>query len=567
MYTLNKYKKNIANLINKTLKEELVFIDDFVYPPNPEMGDLSLPCFALAKKMKKSPTEIAGMIMSEFSDCAEVTGTKIVGPYLNFTLNKTIIAKDILTEIENKQNSYGKNNIGNNEKVMIEFSNVNTHKEFHVGHLRNICYGDAVTKLLKANGNKVIPVSYINDFGIHVAKTLWMLKYHRNSHKITENKGRFLGQTYSMSTKKAKEDPTSSQMIEAMMKSIESRKGEEFKLWQETREWSIEQFDNIYKELQVKFDNTFYESDFIEKGLDMVAELYKKEILVRSEGAIIADLQEYNLNVLMFLRSNGTALYPVADLALAGAKFDKYNLNKSIYITDNRQSLHFKQLFKVLELTGHKEEFVHLEYDIVTLPSGAMSSRSGNVITYEDLRDKLVEKIKEETKKRHEDWSNKQIEKTALTIAIGVIKFEMLKVGANQIITFDIEKALEFSGYTATYLQYSVARINSIIRKADIKFDNEINFKELKEDKEKELILKLAKYPNIVAQAGNKYDPSIISKYLFELGQLFNDYYHSFQILKSEKEIKIARLYLLSQTKNVLKNGLKLLGIDILEEM
>ncbi|MCK5416118.1 arginine--tRNA ligase [Candidatus Parcubacteria bacterium] len=568
MYTLEKHKKKIVNQINKILEKKIVKVDDLEYPPNPEMGDLSLPCFSLAKKIGKSPADIASYLMSEFDRGEMVKGIKIVGFYLNFTLNKIKMTEGVLNEIKSDKNEYGKNGNGKGKRVMIEFSNANTHKEFHVGHLRNLCYGDSVVKLLNANGSKVIPVSYINDFGIHVAKTLWAYKNFKINEKLPENKGYFLGQTYVLANTKIEEDKTVSQIIEMTMKSIESRKGEEYELWKKTRQWSIEQFDKIYNELEVKFDDTFYESDFIEKGLDMVGELYEKEVLVKSEGAVIANLEKYDLGVLMFVRSNGTTLYPVADLALAGAKFDKYNLDKSIYVTDNRQGLHFKQLFKVLELTGHKEKFVHLGYDVVKLPFGMMSSRSGNVITYEDLREQLVVRITEETKKRHKDWSEEKIKKVAHVISVGVIKFEMLKVGANQIITFDIEKALEFSGFTVVYLQYSCARISSIIRKSKVEnLEFEVDFNTLLEDREKNLVLKLAKYPEIVIRAGEKYDSSIVIKYIFELGQMFNDYYHSVQILSAENKVRNARLVLLEQIRQVIENGLQLLGIEILEEM
>lgn len=569
MYLLDKYKKQVVNQINKIFGKKVVKEAELSYPPNLEMGDLSLPCFAIAKEIGKSPADAAKEILSNFNRGGFIDGIKIVGPYLNFTFKKSKLSENVLNEINDLKDEYGKNNSGKKERVMVEFSNANTHKEYHVGHLRNLCYGDAVTKLLNANGSHAIPVSYINDFGIHVAKTLWAYQNFRKNEKLPENKGYFLGQTYVMSAKKAEEDKTASQMIEMTMKKIESRKGEEYELWKETRKWSIEQFNKIYQELNIEFKDTFYENEYIDKGLDMVGSLYEKEILKKSDGAVIADLEKYNLGVLVFLRSNGTALYPVADLALAGEKFKKYNLDKSIYVTDNRQGLHFKQLFKVLELMGHKEKFIHLEYEVVKLPSGMMSSRSGNVVTYEDLKDKLLLRVREETKKRHSDWSDEKIEEAARVISVGAIKFEMLKVGAMQIITFDIEKSLEFSGFTAAYLQYSCARISSILRKADIKeWKNvKVDFVKLKEDKEGALVLKLAKYPEIVKRAGDSYDPSVICKYLFELGQMFNDYYHAVQVLNTEEDEKNSRLYLLLQIKNVIKNGLGLIGIDVLDEM
>jgi arginyl-tRNA synthetase len=329
----------------------------------------------------------------------------------------------VIEKIQKEKDEYGNNKSGNKEKVMIEYSNVNTHKQYHVGHLRNICYGDSVNKILKANGNKAIPVSYVNDFGIHVAKTLWWLYHEDNvrAKKITdskefEKKGYFLGETYVESSKKIKEYKNAKTEISKLMKSIETRKGKEYEKWKKTRTWSINEFKKIYKDLDVKFDEYFYESEYIEEGLKILKELLEKGILEESDGAIIANLEKYNLGVLVILRTDGTATYPVADLALANAKIKKYKLDKSIYVVDDRQSLYFRQLFKILELMGYKQNMVHLGHDFVKLPSGMMSSRSGNVITYKELKDKILNYLKEETKKRHSDWSEKKIEKTVLFI-------------------------------------------------------------------------------------------------------------------------------------------------------
>ena len=352
------------------------------------------------------------------------------------------------------------------------------------------------------------------------------------------------------------------------MKKIESRSGFYYKLWRKTRTWSIDGLAKIYKELGVKFDRIFYESDVIEKGLDMVAKLDKKGVLVKSQGAIIADLNKYNLGVLVFIRSDGTALYPVADLPLAEEKFKKYKINKSIYVVDVRQSLYFKQLFKLLELLGYKKEMKHLGYEFVKLPEGMMSSRSGLVITYEDLREQVIKKAVSETKKRHKNWSEKEVAEVVRKLVNGAMKFEMLKVGADKIITFDIEQALRFDGFTAAYLQYTCARINSINKKAKKQKNKKtIDYNNLSESKESRLIMKLAQYPETVELAGKNCAPNELAKYLFELAQEFNDYYHSVPVLKAKTAVRQARLALISAVRQTLENGLKLLGIEVMEEM
>ncbi|MEK7557833.1 MAG: arginine--tRNA ligase [Patescibacteria group bacterium] len=568
---IEKIKQSIAEAINKIVKKDIVKATNLIYPPNQNFGDLSLPCFELAKEFKKTSVEMAEFLTSKIKLDNIILTTKVIGPYLNFILDKSKLATIIIEEILSAEQSYGLNNLGNKEKVMIEYSNANTHKEYHVGHLRNICYGDAVAKILLANGYKVSSVSYINDFGIHVAKTIWAYQSFYEKEKEPINKGYFLGKVYVRACEELEKNKEDKSAVGLIMKNIESRQGIDYQLWKETRQWSIDGFDKIYQKLKIKFDQIFYESEYIDNGLDMVVKLYQKFFLIKSEGAVIADLEKFNLGVLLFLRSDGTALYPVADLPLAIEKFKKYKINKSIYVVDARQSLYFKQLFKVLELLGFKQEMKHLSYEFVKLPEGMMSSRTGNVITFDDLYLQALEKALLEIKKRHQDWNDEKIKLVAKKIVIGVLKFEMIKVSADKVITFDIEQALRFDGFTSTYLQYTVARINSIMSKSKVESrkskKSEVVLDNLKDIKEHFLIIKLAKYPEIIKIAGENYDPSEIAKYLFELAQEFNDYYHSVQILKTEEEIMQARLALIMAVKQVVMNGLELLGIEVVEEM
>jgi arginyl-tRNA synthetase len=619
LYAWEKIKQNIAANLSKILNKEIT-ADKLVLPPNPEMGDLGLPLFDLAKETGKNPAELAREIAEKYPAEGEAKA-KAAGPYLNFILEKKYLAENILAEIAEQKEEYGKNNTPRpsafaeatadksetpldrgelrNEKIVLEFSNGNTHKELHIGHLRNICYGDSLTKILKASGASAIPVSYINDFGIHVAKTLWDLDSYvkenlggKNIEDFSEaERGYLLGKIYVDASQKEKANPDLTAEIGAWKQKIENREGEEYALWQKTRLWSIANFAAVYADLDIKFQDTLYESELVEEGKKIVEELLAKNILKKSEGAIIADLTEYKLDVLVFVRSNGTATYSVADLALAREKERRYSPDESIVIVDIRQELYFKQLFKILELSGAKEKFLHLGYDFVKLPSGMMSSRTGNVITYQELKEEILNKCVAETKKRHEDWDEEKIKDNAKKIGLGAIKFEMLKVGAKSIITFDIEKALSLEGYTSAYIQYAYARIRSILRKnSPLERGGELPLlggvdaprgrgglasrgvltmagENLSETKEIGLIKKMALYPEIVEAAGKSYDPSEIAKYVYEVAQLLNDYYHAVPVLQAEEEIKNARLALLSSVAQVIQNGLALLGIETVEEM
>ncbi|PIZ09978.1 arginine--tRNA ligase [Candidatus Falkowbacteria bacterium CG_4_10_14_0_8_um_filter_41_36] len=542
---------------------------DISYPPNSELGDLSLAVFAVAQG--KNPVEVAQKISQSLNQNKKlktlVAEIKAVGPYVNFFLNYDNLGNQVLTAIKKEKDKYGQNNSGQRAGVMIEFSNGNTHKEVHIGHLRNICFGDSVTKLLAESGYKAIPVSYINDFGIFVAKTLWQYKKNEAHYQSMKGgQGYILGTCYKDAVSALENNDDTKAEVTQIMKEIESRRGNYYRLWRKTRLWSIAYLKEIYQELEIKFKKTFYESKVIADGLKIVNQLIQKKILIKSEGAIIADLEKYNLGVLPIIRSDSTALYPVADLALAVKKFQTNKITESIHVVDVRQGLYFKQIFKILELMGYQQKMTHLAYDFVTLPSGMISSRSGNVITYRELLDEAREQAITETKAKRIDWSDKKIKQVATEIALSTIKFEMLKVSSQKTITFDIKEALKFEGYTATYLQYTHARITSLAKKGGGK-KVKADYKLLSEPFEKTLIIKMAKYPEVVLRAAGSYAPSEITKYLFELGQDFNDYYHNIQIIKSDPKTKAARLELTGAVGQIIKNGLKLLGLKAINEI
>jgi arginyl-tRNA synthetase len=565
MFFLERVKNDIIKALN--LEQ-----GSFSYPPDSKLGDLSLACFSLAKDKSLNPMELAKNLAIEASAKENLKSLfsriEAIGPYVNFYFLPFVLATEVINEIKNFGSCYGNNENGGGQRVMIEYSNGNTHKEYHVGHLRNIAYGEAVKNLLNKNGCQAIPVSYINDFGIHAAKTIWNWNLSPVYEERPESKGFLLGKCYAQASQKLIDNNEGKEAVSSIMKNIESREGADYKLWQKTRQWSIDYFNNIYKELSIRFEHIFYESEVVDTGLKMVDDLLARGILKKSEGAIIADLSEYNLGVLPVIRSDGTALYPVADLALASEKFNRYNLDQSIYVVDVRQSLHFKQLFKVLELSGYKQPMIHLSYDFVTLPEGMMASRSGNVITYEDLKEKIKHHLADETAKRHSDWTPSRINHVAMSLTISTIKFEMLKVGAEKTITFNIEEAARFDGLTACYLIYSYARMKSLLRKGGFmcrlfKIDRTL----LKETKEKDLLVKMAKYPEIISLASQKYNPSELTKYLFELSKMFNDYYHEVNILKADKSVKAARLLLVKNLSTLIFNAFSILGLEALEEM
>lgn len=550
---LNLIKEKIAKTFN--IEESL-----FVYPPNNELGDISLPLFSLSKEKGESPNSLALKIKEEVLSLDDFTDVfekiEVVGPYLNFFINKKYLINETIKFVLNNSQNLFYNDFGQQKKVVFEYSNANTHKEIHIGHLRNIVLGDSLVKIYLANGFDAHSVSFINDFGINTAKTVWFYK---------NKKEKNIGLCYSQAVAELEKNSDINKEVGEIMSDIEKRHGENYKLWQETKDLSLLDFKKVYDILDVDFEKTYFESDLIDEGLEIVDDYLKRGIFKKSEGAIIADLEDYKLGVLPVIRSNGTALYPVADLALANRKFQDFSgLKKSFLVVDVRQSLHFKQLFKVLELAGYQNDFTHLSYDFVKLPEGMMSSRSGNAVSFEFLFEKIVERLSQESKKRHEDWSDDKILENSHKLAVAILKFEMLKISPNKIITFDIEEALRFEGFNALYIIYSLVRMKSILRKADFDFsfaDLDRLLINLEEDLEKNICLDILKFGDVVFKAGKDNDPSEIAKYLFSFIQNFNNYYQKINILKAEEKTMQARIVLIKSCILLIENAFSLLGI------
>jgi len=550
--------------IKKIVAEKLAINSkSLVYPQNHDWGDFSLPLFKLAQENNVAPEVMAEELQNKILSDNDLSGillkTEIIGSYLNFFLKPDYLANQILNDVLQYKNKYGWNNLGQKEITVFEFSNVNTHKNFHIGHLRNLCFGDSMVNIFKANGFYSYPVSYINDFGIHTAKAIWSYQkaYSKN-----------LNECYTETVKKISDDPKVAEEVSVIMSDIEKHQGKNYSLWKKTRKISLKEFKEVYKKNNIKFKKTYFESEVINNGFKIVKNLIADGILIKSQGAIIADLENYNLGVLPFIRTDGTALYPVADLALAEVKERNFKgLKDSYIVVDIRQSLYFKQLAKVLSLAGYRQKINHLPYEFITLPEGMMSSRSGNAIPYFTLYEKIKNCLIIETKKRHDDWSDKKIEKNCQTLTVAILKFEMLKVSPEKIIVFDIDEAVKFDGFNALYILYGLVRIKSLLKKAKFKNNGKFAGSFLNTKIEKDLLLHLAKYPEVIIQARQKYDQSEIIKYLFELFQMFNDYYQKVKILSGDFKALNTRLTFVYAISLVAENALGILNIKPLNEI
>ena len=563
---------DIKQYIHTALQSAGVVGDiELTAPPNPDMGDFAFACFGVAKEWKISPVDAAKKIEASFgnSKSSLINKVQVMGPYVNFYLDAGKAAELVVQDVLKKGKKYGVNNSGKGKKVMIEYPSNNTHKEFHIGHFRNVCIGNALVRLYEQNGYKAYPVNYLNDFGSHVAKCLWGLQKFHASEKMPENKQKWLGDIYAEASQKLKDNPDFAPEVAEIQKQLEAKDKKIWPLFIKTRAWSIDQFEKIFKDLGVKHKAVFFEKDLKAKGQKLVDELLKKGVATVGEGgAIIIDLSQYKLEVALLRKSNGAGLYLTSDLPLAVAKFKKYNVAESIVITGIEQNLYFKQLYKILELMGFDKKLTHIGYGLVNLKEGKMSSRLGNVILYEDLYRGVFDALKAESAQRHPDWSEKKINSTVHILALAALKFDMQKHEAAKNIIFDAKEATSFEGFSGLYALYAVARINSIMRQAKNITRSRVDYGVLVSPEEKQLVLLLAKYTEIVSQALSEYNPSVITRYSFDLAQAFNNFYNKHSVLKAETdEIVAARIRLASAVKTVLENSLKLLTIDTVEEM
>ena len=530
-------------------------------------GDFSFPCFQLAKILKKSPQEIATEISSKIKIEKPIRKIEVIGAYINFFIADDRYIEEVFEAMKDKD--FGKPKM-KKEKVMIEFCQANTHKPFHIGHFRNLCLGDSLVRLWKFAGNEVIAANYPGDVGAHVAKCLWGLKkFHPDEAPPEKHRGEWLGLIYAEANEKVETNLEYKTEVSEILKKLESGDAEFTKLWNQTRQWCLDEFNEIYDEINVNFDVFFFESEVEKPGKILVQEMLKKGIAKESDGAIIVDLKKHSLDIFVILKSDGTSLYSTKDLALAKQKFEQFGVERSIYVVGSEQKFYFKQLFKTLELMGfkHAKDCFHLSYELVRLPEGKMSSRSGNVMTFRMVYEDVLKRALEEVSNRHAEWDEGKKKSTAKTITLAAMKFSMLNQDNNKTIIFDIDKALEFEGETGPYIQYVIARINSITRKHGGKIPHNPDLSVFKDPSEIRLIKLLGDFPSVIEESAIQYRPMRLCKYLIDVSQSFNDFYNCCPVLKAEQKEKIARLYLIEKTKEILTEGLNLLGIPDLEEM
>jgi arginyl-tRNA synthetase len=534
------------------------------YPPE-NFGDYSTNiAMKLAKVAKSDSTETAEDIAEHLRRSNLFEEINVAKPgFINFYLSPEVLQKAII-EINEKGSGFGDLE-KKNQKIMIEYSQPNTHKEFHIGHLRNVFIGSTLINVLKKAGYEVIAANYIGDTGTHIAKCLWALnKFHSKENlDAIDNKTEFLGKVYSEAVQKIEDNPEYEKEFKETQKKFEGGDKDLVDLWKKTRLWSLNEFESIYKELGVSFDVYFYESEEELAGKKMVPELVEKRIAKESEGAVIVDLEGNNLGVLVLLRSDGSALYGLKDIPLSKEKFEKYKINRSIIVSDVRQNLYFQQIFTIMKLMGFSQDMAHVGYGFVALKGGVgMSSRKGNVIPARIL----LRDVGEEVKKKFPETP------VASEVALGAIKFYMLKHSNESNIEFDISESIKLEGATGPYLQYAFARISGILRKSNTicanEHPNNANYNLLSDKNEISLIRKLLIFPEIVEDTAGSFQINHLAQYALELVRDFHKFYETCKVIDEKNDdLTLARLSLVKAVQIVLQSALSLMGIEAVERM
>ncbi|MBC7753951.1 MAG: arginine--tRNA ligase [Moraxellaceae bacterium] len=562
-----------------------------VEPPNLELAHLAFGCFIVSKELKKSPALVASELYQSITDHFDLTeyGVQSVvaaGPYINFKLTPAFLFKNVVSDILD-HSYFQRELIGPDlaQKTMIEYSQPNTHKELHVGHMRNLCLGDALIRLMRrAYGQeKIISSTFPGDVGTHVAKCLWYIKNHISEFEFQEQsgsdeRGEWLGKMYSAGNLKLEDEASNPEQFERnkkqltdILKQLENQSGEFFDLWKETRQWSIDLMNKVYLWADVTFDRWYWESEVDAASVETVKKYYTEGKLQKSEGAIGLDFSESNLGFCLLLKSDGTGLYATKDLELARRKFEEFKIQKSIYVVDQRQALHFKQVFKTLEHLGFEQakDCFHLQYNFVELPDGAMSSRKGNIVPLMHLVSSMEEHVQHEYLNRYEkEWTKTEMEHVADAVAKGAIKYGMLKQDTNKKIVFDMNEWLKLDGESGPFIQYSYARINSLIKKFSYDHSQKINGELLMHAAEIQMMQHLMNFNSQILTSADGYKPASMCSYLYDTAKKFNVFYHECSIGHAENEdLKKARLSLAYATGLVLKEGLALLGIPVPERM
>ena len=558
------YKKYIAGKISAG--ENVGDLSEFIeVPPDRTLGDYALPCFKLSKILRLPPMKIAEDLKNSFIPDDVIESCSAVGGYLNFKINRKGFVSSALSEVLKDGDKYGSSDEGNGKTVCIDYSSINIAKPFHIGHLSTTVIGSALCKIYRFLGYKVVGINHLGDYGTQFGKLIVAYKLWSSKEAVLEGRLKELSRIYVKFHEEAKSRPELDDEARRYFKLIEDGDKEAGELFELFKKITLEEVDKIYKLLNVTFDSYAGESFYNDKMAPVVEELKEKGLLKVSDGASIVDLEEYGMPPCLILKSDGSSLYATRDIAAAIYRKNTYDFYKCLYVVAYQQNLHFKQFFKVIELMGKPwaKDLVHVAYGMVSLESGAMSTREGKVVLLEDVINKTIEKAYRVIEEKNPDIPDK--EATARAVGTGAVIFGALCNNKIKDIVFSYDRVLSFEGETCPYVQYTVARCNSVLKKCGEA--KSFVVPEKIEEEEYGVVSVLAKFPEVVSSAAEKYEPSLVTRYALDLATAFNKFYIACKIAIDDENIRNFRLSIAKAVKITLTNALALLGIETVEQM
>lgn len=570
------FKKEIAEIIAKNLEglteDEIKSMIEI--PQDQSMGDYAFPCFRLAKTMRKAPNLIAAELAEKLQGEKLFSEVSPVNAYVNMFVSREEMMKSTVSEVLEEKENFGRSDIGGNKKVIVEFSSPNIAKPFHIGHIRSTVIGNSLSKIYDALGYDVFKINHLGDYGTQFGKMICAYRRWGNREDVINSPIKTLLGYYTKFHVEVEEHPELEDEARAIFTKLEQGSKEEVELWQWFREESLKEFQRVYDMLGIEFDSYNGESFYSDKMPRFEKELSDKGLLQESKGAQVVDLEEYKLGTALIKKSDGSSLYITRDIAAAVYRKENYDFYKNIYVVATQQNLHFQQLFKILELMGYDwaNQCVHVPFGMVRLEEGTMSTRHGRVVFLEDVLNGAIEKTREIIEEKNPNIEN--LEEITSQVGIGAVVFNELSNNRIKDYTFKWDQILNFDGETGPYVQYTHARCASLLRKAgeDIvvkaQDPKNVDFALLaKSDSAYELTKLIYAFPGVVEQAGEKYEPSIITRHIIDIAQCFNKFYHDEHIIVDDEVEKISKIALVIATKRVIATGIGLLGMKAPERM
>jgi len=539
-------------------------------PPDRTMGEYSFPCFALAKIMRKAPQKIAEEVAASFATSERVPEVKNVNAYVNFFVNPRTFAEYVLKRVFDEGESYGRSDTGAGKCIVLDYSSPNIAKHLAIYHLWSTCIGNCLYKLFETLGYRCVGINYLGDWGTQFGRLIVAWKKWGKEEELRKNAVRYLNELYVKFHSEAEEDALLNDEAREAFKKLESGDAETVQLWRRFRDVSLEEFNRVYERLGVRFDVITGESFYNDKMEATIKRIEEKGLCRISEGALIVDLEAHDMPPCLLKKKDGATLYATRDICAAEHRYETYRFDKLLYVVGSEQKLHLRQVFKVLELMGYEwaKNCRHVEFGMVSFKDRKMSTRKGEVVLLQDVLDRAAQLV-EEIIRENEDRSlpEEEIPRTADVVGTGAVIFAGLNKKRAKDMVFDWGEVLNFRGDTGPYLQYTHARICSILRKYGRTVSSEVDFAALSDEYSIALVKEIERFPHVLVLAARECEPSVLCGYLLKLCSALNIFYQHNRVLTDDERLSAARILLVDATRQVIRNGLALLGIQAPERM